>query len=211
MAQSSPNVGINLANLPFQLTHWSRVTLICVNKITIIGSYNGLSPGRRQVIIWTNAGILLIGPVGITFTEIWIEVNTFSLKEIHWKMSSAKWRSCCLGLSVSKHGWISRDPNLNRHSHLSMPASVFFVCQHLVATKESLVEFTTNLRFTDDSFKCIFMNENVWISHNIWRKYVLKGQNDNNTLAEIMAWVRSDDKPLSEPILSRFNYAYMRH
>ena len=43
-------------------THWGRVTHICVNKLAIIGSDNGLglSPGRRQAIIWTNAGILLI-------------------------------------------------------------------------------------------------------------------------------------------------------
>ena len=41
-----------------------RVTHICVGKQTIIVSDNGLSPGRRQAIIWTNAGILLIGPLG---------------------------------------------------------------------------------------------------------------------------------------------------
>ena len=44
------------------LTHWSRVTHICVGNLAIIGSDNGLSPGRRQAIIGTNAGILLIGP-----------------------------------------------------------------------------------------------------------------------------------------------------
>ena len=43
------------------LTHWSRVMHICASKIISIGSDNGLSPGRRQAIIWTNAGILLIG------------------------------------------------------------------------------------------------------------------------------------------------------
>ena len=42
------------------LTHWGRLTHICVSKLTIIGSDNGLSPGRHQAIIWTNAGILLI-------------------------------------------------------------------------------------------------------------------------------------------------------
>ena len=41
------------------LAHWGRVTHICVSKL-IIGSANGLSPGRRQAIIWTNAGIMLI-------------------------------------------------------------------------------------------------------------------------------------------------------
>ena len=56
------------------LTHWGRVTHICVNKLTIIGSDNGLSPGRRQAIIWTNAGIVLIGPMGTNFSEILIEI-----------------------------------------------------------------------------------------------------------------------------------------
>ena len=74
------------------LTHWGRVTHICVSKLTIIGSDNGLSPERRQAIIWTNAGILLIGPLGTNFSEIWIDIQTFSLKKIRLKMSSAK---CC--------------------------------------------------------------------------------------------------------------------
>ena len=50
------------------LTHWGQVTHICVRKLIIIGSDNGLSPGRRQAIIWTNAGILSIEPLGINFT-----------------------------------------------------------------------------------------------------------------------------------------------
>ena len=54
------------------LTHWGRVTHICISKQTIIGSDNGLSPGRRQAIIWTNAGILLIGPLETKFNEILI-------------------------------------------------------------------------------------------------------------------------------------------
>ena len=74
------------------LAHWGRVTHICVGKLTIIGSDNGLSPERRQAIIWTNAGILLIGPLGTNFSEILIENQTFSSKKIRLKMSSAK---CC--------------------------------------------------------------------------------------------------------------------
>ena len=62
-------------------THWGRVTHIGVGKLTIIGSHNGLSPERRQAIIWTNAGILLIGPLGTNFSEVLIEIQTFSLKE----------------------------------------------------------------------------------------------------------------------------------
>ena len=66
------------------LTHWGRVTHICVSNLTIIGSDNGLSPGRRQAIIWTNTGILLIGPLRTNFNEdfnlnsnIFIQENTF--------------------------------------------------------------------------------------------------------------------------------------
>ena len=54
----------------YWLTHWGRVTHICVGNLTIIGSDNGLSPGRRQAIIWANAGILLIWPLGTNFYEI---------------------------------------------------------------------------------------------------------------------------------------------
>ena len=82
------------------LTHWGRVTHICVSKHTIIGSNNGLSPGRRQDIIWTNAGILLIGTLGTKFSEILIENRIFSFKKIGLNVSSAKWRPFCLGLNV---------------------------------------------------------------------------------------------------------------
>ena len=82
------------------LTHWGRATHICVGKLTIIGSDNGLSPGRRQAIIGTNAGIFLIGSMGINFSEIFIEIHTFSFRKMHLNMSSAKWRSFCLGLNV---------------------------------------------------------------------------------------------------------------
>ena len=62
-----------------------RVTHICVSKLIIFGSDNGLSPGRRQAIIWTNAGILLIWPLRTNFSEISIDIQTFSFKKIHLK------------------------------------------------------------------------------------------------------------------------------
>ena len=85
------------------LTHWGRVTHICVGKLTIIGSDNGLSPERRQAIIWNNAGILFIGPSWTNFSEILIEIHTFSFKKMHLKISSVKWRPFCLGLNVLSH------------------------------------------------------------------------------------------------------------
>ena len=83
-----------------RLTHWGRVTHICVNKLTTIGSDNGLSPGRRQAIIWTNDGILLIRTLGTNFSEILSEILTFSFKKMRLKVSSAKCRPYCLGLNV---------------------------------------------------------------------------------------------------------------
>ena len=87
-----------------RLIFWGRVTHICVGKLIIIGSDNGLSPGRRQSIIWTNAGILLIRPLGTNFREILSEIHTFSVSKMHLKITSAKWRPFCLGLDASNSG-----------------------------------------------------------------------------------------------------------
>ena len=70
------------------------MTHICVSKLTIIGSYNGLLPGRRQATIWTNDGKLLIQTLGTNFSEILSEIHTFSFKKMHLNMSF------CLNLNV---------------------------------------------------------------------------------------------------------------
>ena len=64
---------------------------ICISKLAIIGSDNGLSPAQRQDIIWTHAGILSTEPLGINFSEIFIQQNAFE---------SVVWRPFCLGLNV---------------------------------------------------------------------------------------------------------------
>ena len=66
------------------LTHWGRVTHICVGKLTIIGSDNGLSPGRRQAIIWTNTGVLLIGPLE-TNLKFQSQLKHFHSRRSIWK------------------------------------------------------------------------------------------------------------------------------
>ena len=90
------------------LTHWGRVTHIGVGNLTIIGSDNGLSPGRWQAITWSNVGILLIWPLGANFSEMLIEIHTFSFKKIHSKILSEKWRPSCLGLNVLISSSINR-------------------------------------------------------------------------------------------------------
>ena len=120
------------------LTHWGRVMHICVAYLTIIASDNGLSPSGHQAIIWTNAGIWLIRPLGTNFSEILIEI----------------------------------------------------------------LKFPFIFHLADDIFKCIFVNENVWIPIKISLKFVPKGLINNiPALVQIMAWRRAGDKPLSEPMI----------
>ena len=76
---------------------------ICVSKLTIIGSDNGLSPGRRQAIICTNAGILLIRQMGTNFNAILIKTHMFSLNKnvfenVVWKMAAFLSQPQCVNL-----------------------------------------------------------------------------------------------------------------
>ena len=66
--------------------------------------------------------------------------------------------------------------------------------------------------FADDVFGCIFVNGKFYILIKISLKFVPKGPIDNYpALVQMMAWRRIGDKPLSEPMLTRFTDAYMRH
>ena len=63
--------------------------------------------------------------------------------------------------------------------------------------------------FEEDIIKCIFMDENIWISIKISPNFAPKGQMDNiSALVQIMAWCKPGDKPLSEPMMvSLLTYA----
>ena len=76
------------------------MTHICVGNLSSIGSDNGLSPGRRQAIIRTNAGILLIRPLGTNFSDFLVEIPIFSFKKMRLKVSSAKRRPSCLSSDI---------------------------------------------------------------------------------------------------------------
>ena len=147
------------------LTHWGRMMHICVGNLTIIVSDNGLSPYRRQAIIWTNAGILLIGP----FSEIFIRIQTFSFKKMHLKMLSAKWRPFRLSLNVLRlmplHttccNWDSlitstvywciasklkapRNFYWMSNMFLWVDIFLFFVCYHVVSKRHSQLDYELN-------------------------------------------------------------------
>ena len=56
--------------------------------------------------------------------------------------------------------------------------------------------------FADDIFKCIFFNENVWISISILLNFVPNGSINNiPALLQITAWRQPGDKPLFEPMM----------
>ena len=58
--------------------------------------------------------------------------------------------------------------------------------------------------FLDDIFKCIFLNENVWISLKFSLKFVPRVPIDHiPALVQIMAWCQPGDKPLSETMMVR--------
>ena len=88
------------------------VTPICVGNLTIIGSDNGLSPGRRQAIIWTNAWILLIAPLVTNLSEILI--MHYHSRKSTWKYRLEKAvilpRHRCVNteeIRIQKRKWIS--------------------------------------------------------------------------------------------------------
>ena len=165
------SISIVSADVPVLLTHRGRVTHICIGNLAIIGSDNGLSPGRRQAITWTNVGILLIGPLGTNFSEIIIEINTFSFKKIHLKMSSGKWRPVCLGLNVLKTSG-HQHPQIPTQSLLSKywVHSISIDQIHKFHNAQCIVEFV-NLVYTNRMNpnmshipQCTIQNRNVHIS-----------------------------------------------
>ena len=67
-------------------------------------------------------------------------------------------------------------------------------------------------RLADDKLKCIFLNETDEITIQISLKFVPSSPVDNKpALLQVMAWRRRSDKPLSEPMLTQFTVAFMRH
>ena len=85
------------------ITHWGQVTHIYVSRLTITGSDNGLSPGRRQAITWTNAVMLFNWTLRNKFKWIHNRNLYISIQENVFEMSYRKWRPFCLGLNVLIH------------------------------------------------------------------------------------------------------------
>ena len=137
------------------------MTHICLSKLTFNGSDNGLSPGRRQAIIWTNAGILFIWPPETNFSEILFEIHTFSFKKMQLKMSSEKWRPFCFGLNVFSSGiqlrikrcWLLRNPgngwNWRHFNHVKASTRLEITANYLwIKMTELLLSIDPSVNYT---------------------------------------------------------------
>ena len=161
------------------------MTHICFSRLTFIGSDNGFSPGRRQAIIWTNAGMLLIRTLGTNFSEILIEIDTFSFKKMHLKKSSGKRRPFCLGLNMlintmTTEGACSA-PMSNGDGLLSM--KVNFI--NSLAAGRPGCHFETaifNLVLLIGIFTSAKDNALRWMPRDL--------TDDKSTLVQVMAWCR---------------------
>ena len=77
-----------------------------------------------------------------------------------------------------------------------------FYLSHRIVVFNTLRPRQNGRHFTDDIFKWILVNENVWIPIKLSMKFVPKGPISNiPALVQITAWRRLGDKPLSEPMV----------
>ena len=105
-----------------------------VNQVSL-GSGNGLSPGRRQAITWTNAHLLSIRPSGIKFNENLIEIQSFSFMKMYLKMLSAKWRLG--GNELNNVKWLQPVwwPLVHPNLHTNTGITIFTSNKHTVSNK----------------------------------------------------------------------------
>ena len=100
--------------------------------------------------------------------------------------------------NVTSHYWIDDNICLDNDLHPVLRTVITSLCLHL----NTLRSRQNGHHFSDDIFKCILFNENVWFFIKISLKFVPTGPfNKIPALVQIMAWCRLGDKPLSEPMM----------
>ena len=118
------------------------------------------------------------------------------------------WMTSGLWFEWRHIAWLDRFFYINSE-HVPLPTQRGFKlilwqnkCDEFFSLVNTLRPRQNGRHFTDDIFKCIFLNENAWISLQISLKFVPKVQINNiPALVQIMAWRRPGDKPLSEPMM----------
>ena len=146
---------------------------MCVGKLTIIGSDNGLSPGRCQAIICTNVGILLIRPWGTNLSAICIGNKIFSFKKMHLKMSCVKWRPVYLGLNVLK-------PSLMEQINQSADSQYHCTCHRWPGDTrgQGISSTSIDLVLSEYSGLSIWLSQYTHWGH-WWRRLQLTSSNHN--------------------------------
>ena len=172
---------------------------ICVSKLTIIGSDNGLSPDRRQAIIWTNAGLLLIGPLGTNFSEILIGIQTFSSEFKHFHSRKCIWK-CRLRNGV----------------HLSRPQCVKAYLLPIGPHAENKFQWNfdqnTKLFFEENAIKNIVCRmTNLGLLTQSIPNDIIWHCRSLSTLVEVNGLVSDGTKSLSRPLLTSLHYGPRQH
>ena len=95
--------------------------------------------------------------------------------------------------------------NFRKNTHKRHPMAPWAMgCLLWVQSVNTLGPRQIGCHFPDNIFKCIFFNENVWISIKISLKCVPKGPvNSIPALVQIMAWHWPGNKPLSATMMVR--------
>ena len=154
------------------LTRWSRVMHMCIGNLASIGSDNGLSPGRRQAIMWTNARILLNWHTGTIFRELLMEILTVSFRKMRLKGSFAKWRPCCLDFNVLMRHYCFDVYYI--HGYRSMNG--YFRDVHVTKLYKSLyIQWEKYKRLWSvhqgkSDERCYVMTSSLLLLHFLWRK-----------------------------------------
>ena len=105
-----------------------RPSDVCVGSLTIIGSDNGLSPGRRQAIFWINAVILFIGPLGTNFNEILITSVIWELAAVFSRPQWVKYQ-LCFGVTLLRNSDIARCVTHTMHT---TPAKKYWLANWMI-------------------------------------------------------------------------------
>ena len=156
-----------------------------------MGLCNGLSPGWCQAIIWTNAGILLIGPLGTKLNELLIEIHISSFKKINLNMPSAKWRPVCPGFNMLIQVWqwkISRwflMTSWHGHTFRIMRGNPLWVnsCDRAWGFLLSAwtIAWANSRVFSEFRRPWLMWHHSLWLSDAIWR------HKSESILAQVMA------------------------
>ena len=129
-----------------------------------------------------------------TYCVIPVSINEMKCKEIEIYPWFPKAHSALRGLTTCLWCWA--------FATVDRRTSLWQYCLKGISVFNTLSPRQNGRRFTDDTFKRILLDENIRISIKISLKFVPKGPiNNNSALVQIMAWRRSGDKPLSEPMM----------